>query len=54
VSGTIEDREAHGKVKSQEERMFAILLEYRRRLADALVRDMDQLARTLADSLRAG
>lgn len=53
VSGTIEDREAHGKVNSQEERMFAILLEYRRRLADALIKDMDQLARTLMDSLRA-
>lgn len=52
VAGTIEDREAHGKVESQEERMFAILLEYRRRLADALIRDMDQLARTLMDSLR--
>lgn len=52
VSGTIEDREAHGKVESQEERMFAILLEYRRRLADAIIRDMDQLARTLENSLR--
>lgn len=52
VAGTIEDREAHGKVESQEERMFAILLEYRRRLADALIKDMDQLARTLMDSLR--
>lgn len=52
VSGTIEDREAHGKVSSQEERMFAILLEYRRRLADALIKDMDQLARTLENSLR--
>lgn len=54
VAGTIEDREAHGKVGSQEERMFAILLEYRRRLADALIRDMDQLARTLENSLRSG
>jgi hypothetical protein len=52
VSGTIEDREAHGKVQAQEERMFAILLEYRRRLADALIKDMDQMARTLMDSLR--
>lgn len=52
VSGTIEDREAHGKVESQEERMFAILLEYRRRLADALIKDMDQLVRTLENSLR--
>jgi hypothetical protein len=52
VAGTIEDREAHGKVESQEERMFAILLEYRRRLADALIRDMDQLARTLSETLR--
>jgi hypothetical protein len=52
VSGTIEDREAHGKVKSQEQRMFAILLEYRRRMADALIRDLDQLVRTLENSLR--
>jgi hypothetical protein len=52
VSGTIEDREAHGKVQAQEERMFAILLEYRRRMADALIKDMDQLAKTLADTLR--
>ena len=52
VQGTIEDREAHGKRNSQEERMFAILLEYRRRLADALVRDVDNLVVTLRDSLK--
>jgi hypothetical protein len=54
VSGTIEDREARGKIESQEERMFAILLEYRRRLAEALIKDMDQLARILAETLRSG
>ena len=52
VSGTIEDREARGKKTSSSERMFAIMLEYRRRLADALVRDVDNLALTLRDLLR--
>jgi hypothetical protein len=52
VSGTIEDRESHAKVNAQEERMFAILMEYRRRAAEALIKDMDQLARILESSLR--
>ena len=52
VSGTIEDRESHAKVEAQEERMFAILMEFRRRAAEALIKDMDQLARILESSLR--
>jgi hypothetical protein len=51
MNGTIEDRNAVGKIGSREERYFAIFVSYYSRRADAIVRSMALLAQRIKDSM---
>lgn len=51
MSGTVQDREAAGRIHSADERYFAILLTFYSRKAEALVRTMSRLADRLRDTL---
>jgi hypothetical protein len=51
MSGTVQDREATGRIRSADERYFAIQLTFYSRKADALVRAMTRIADRLRDSL---
>jgi hypothetical protein len=51
MSGTVQDREATGRIWSADERYFAIQMTFYSRKADALVRTMTRLADRLKDSL---
>jgi len=53
LTGTVEGREAIGRVKSADERYFAIFLSAYSRKAEALVRSMERIANVLRDSLQA-
>jgi hypothetical protein len=51
TSGTVEDRTAHGRLDSRDERYFAIFLSMYSRKADALVRSIELLSQRLKDSM---
>jgi hypothetical protein len=51
MSGTVNDREATGRIHSADERYFAIQMTFYSRKADALVRSMTRIADRLRDSL---
>lgn len=51
MSGTVQDREATGRIKSADERYFAIQMTFYSRKADALVRAMTRIADRLRDTL---
>ena len=50
-SGTVDNRNAKATIDSREDRYFAILLTYRSRKADALVRSLALLSQRLKDSM---
>ncbi len=54
VSGTIEDREARGKINAAEDRYYAIVATWYSRRVDALVRSLERLALRIKDSLTLG
>ncbi len=49
--GTVDNRNAKATIDSREERYFAILMTYRSRKADALVRSLSLLSQRLKDSM---
>lgn len=51
MQGTVQDREAAGRIHSADERYFAIQLTFYSRKAEALVRTMSRLADRLRDTL---
>jgi hypothetical protein len=51
MTGTVQDREATGRIKSADERYFAIQMTFYSRKADALVRSMTRIADRLRDTL---
>lgn len=54
VTGTVDDRRAHGNLEAREERYFAIYLTALSRRADGVVRTMQNLSQRLKDSLSPG
>jgi len=52
MAGTVQDREARGRLGSVDERLFAVFLSTYSRKTEALVRSMDRLALRLRDTLR--
>jgi hypothetical protein len=54
MAGTVNDREAAGRIGSADERYFAIFLTMCSRRADAVVRSMTLISQRLKDSLASG
>src|SRR5690606_17125557 len=51
MTGTVEDRRAHGNREAADEKYFAIFVTLYSRKADAIVRTMELLAQRIKDSL---